>query len=248
MFLGLVRASALLPYSETRFGAIWTLLRPFIFLVVMVFIKNQSSSQMGEGVEYSLFLYAGLVLWWYLVDAIKSSSRSPFAYKGLITKIFYPRIITPAIPVVGRLLDLAIQASGVLFMMLLFWQFPGKNFWLLPIAIFNVFLLALGLGYLAAVATVAYRDTERILDYLLYIGLFISPVIYSPSLVPEDFRVLYGWLNPTVGPLSTFRAALYADSQLDVQSLVSSLIVSIILFIVGAVVFQRAQTRFAENL
>lgn len=248
MFLSLVRTSALLPYSETRFGYFWTLLRPFIFLAVMVFIKQQSASRMGEEVAYPLFLYAGLVLWWYVVDAVKASARSPFVYKGLIAKIYYPRVITPAIPVLGRLFDLAIQGGGVLLMMLVFWQFPGKNIWLLPVALFNVLLLALGLGYFFAVAVVVFRDTERILDYLLYIGLFISPVLYAPALIPEEYRSLYAWLNPTVGPLTAFRAALFSDVQMDFQPLVSSLVVSSILLVLGVAVFQHAQAGFAEKM
>lgn len=248
MFLSLIRTSALLPYSETRFGYFWTLLRPFIFLAVMVFIKQQSASRMGEDLPYPLFLYADLVLWWYVVDAVRASARSPFVYKGLITKIYYPRVITPAIPVLARLFDLAIQGGGVLFMMFLFWHFPGENFWLLPVALFNVLLLALGLGYLFAVAVVVFRDTERILDYLLYIGLFISPVLYAPALIPEEYRSLYAWLNPTVGPLSAFRAALFADAQMDFQPLVSSLVVSSILLVVGVAIFQRTQAGFAEKM
>jgi len=248
MFMSLVRASALLPYSETRFGYLWTLLRPFIFLSVIVFIKHRSGGQVGQEIQYPLYVYSGLVLWWYTVDAIKASARSPFEYKGLITKIYYPRIITPAIPVLGRLLDLAIQGGGVIFMMLIFRQFPGTNIWLLPVAILNVVLLALGLGYLFAVAVVAFRDAERIVDYLLYIGLFISPVLYTPALIPEKYRSLYAWLNPTVGPLTTFRAALFADIQMDFHPLLSSLVVSIILLVVGAAIFQRAQAGFVEKM
>lgn len=248
MFLNLVRTSALLPYSETRFGYFWTLLRPFIFLAVMVFIKQKSGSRMGEEVAYPLFLYTGLVLWWYLADAVKASARSPFIYKGLITKIYYPRVITPAVPVLGRLFDLAIQGAGVLLMMLIFWNFPGKDFWLLPVALFNVVLLGLGLGYLFAVAIVVFRDAERILDYLLYIGLFLSPVLYAPAMIPEDYRSLYSWLNPTVGPLTAFRAALFADVHMNFQPLVASLVVSSILFVVGVATFQRAQAGFAEKM
>ena len=248
MFLSLVRTSALLPYSETRFGYLWTLLRPFIFLSVIVFIKHRSGGQVGQEIQYPLYVYSGLVLWWYTVDAIKASARSPFTYKGLITKIYYPRVITPAIPVLGRLFDLAIQGAGILFMMLLYWQFPGKNFWLLPVALLNVLLLALALGYLFAVAIVAFRDAERVLDYLLYIGLFLSPVLYSPVIIPEEYRTLYAWLNPTVGPLTAFRAALFADVRMDYQPLVASLVVTCVLLVAGIAVFQRAQARFAEKM
>lgn len=248
MFLSLVRASALLPYVGTRFGYFLTLLRPFVFLAVMVFIKQRSDSQMGETIAYPLFVYTGLILWWYLVDAVKASSRSPITYKGLITKIYYPRIVTPAIPVFGRLFDLVIQGVGILLMMLLFWNFPGKNVWILPIVIFNIMLLALGLGYIFSVASIAFRDFDRVLDYMLYIGLFISPVLYAPAIIPAEYQEFYAWVNPVVGPLGAFRSALFADVEMNFRALFSSLFVSSILFVVGVSLFQRAQANFVEKM
>jgi len=103
MVSNLIRSSALLPYSNTYFSYLWTLLRPFIFLGVIVFIKQRSGGNMGEEIPYPLFLYSGLILWWYLVDAIKQSARSVFTYQGLISKIYFPRVIAPAVPVFGIL-------------------------------------------------------------------------------------------------------------------------------------------------
>lgn len=248
MFLNLVRSSALLPYSETKFGYFWTMLRPFIFLSVMVLIKQRSGGVMGENFAYPLFLYTGLVLWWYLVDSVKASARSPFLYKGLITKIYYPRVITPAIPVLGRLFDLLIQAVGILVMMLIFDHYPDSNILLLPVAVFNILLLSLGLGYLFSILVVAFRDTERILDYILYIGIFLSPVLYAPTIIPSEYRTLYIWINPTVGPLSAFRAALFSGVEFDNVSLIASLITSTVLFIIGTVWFQIVQHHFPEKV
>jgi lipopolysaccharide transport system permease protein len=248
MITNLIRASALLPYSETYFGYFWTLFRPFVFLGVIVFIKQRSGAHMGEGIPYPLFLYSGLILWWYLVDAIKQSARSVFTYKGLITKIYFPRIIAPAVPVFGRLFDLGIQAAGVAVMMVLFSRYPDSHIFLLPLVLLNVIVLCLGLGYLLAVASVAFRDMERILDYILYIGMFVSPVIYSIELVPPEYRDLYSWLNPTVGPLMAFRAVLFSGVQPDYPALVHSMIVSVVLLVIGMMVFQRVQATLAERM
>lgn len=248
MVANLVRASALLPYSGTYFGYFWTLCRPFIFLVVMVFIKHQSGSNMGEEIPYPLYLYSGLVMWWYLVDAIKQSARSPFTYQGLITKIYFPRIIVPCIPVLGRLFDMAIQIFGIVVMMFIFDCFPSGNIYLLPIVLINVLLLCLGLGYLVSVMMVAFRDVERILDYLLYIGLFLSPVLYTTRLIPKQFQDIYSWLNPVAGPLITFRAALFSGASPDYAALTHSLVVSILLSLVGLFLFQKTQNTLAERM
>lgn len=248
MVANLVRASALLPYSGTYFGYFWTLCRPFIFLAVMIFIKNRSGSNMGEEIPYPLYLYTGLVLWWYLVDAIKQSARSPFTYQGLITKIYFPRVVVPCIPVLGRLFDLAIQAVGIVAMMFVFDCFPDEHIYLLPIVMINVLLLCLGLGYLVSVLMVAFRDTERILDYLLYIGLFLSPVLYTTRLIPDEFRDLYSWVNPAAGPLLAFRAALFSGASPDYAALAHSLIVSTVLCVVGLYLFQKTQNSLAERM
>lgn len=248
MITNLVRSSALLPYSESSFGYLWTLLRPFIFLLVIVFIKQRSGGNMGEEIPYPAFLYTGLILWWYMVDAIKQSSRSVFTYKGLITKIYFPRIVAPAIPVFGRLLDLGIQVVGVVTMMIWFDLYPDEHIVILPLVLLNVMLLCLGLGYLLSVASVAFRDTDRIVDYVLYIGLFVSPVIYAIEIIPEEYRYLYSWLNPAVGPLMAFRAALFASVEPDYGALMRSITVSGILLVIGINVFQRVQATLAERM
>lgn len=248
MVMNLIRASAILPYSETYLGYIWTLFRPFIFLAVIVFIKKRSGGDMGEDIPYPLFLYSGLILWWYIVDAIKQSSRSAFAYKGLITKIYFPRIIIPAVPVIARLFDLGIQVVGVIVMMVIFSRYPDNNVFMLPLVFLNVIILCLGLGYLLAVVSVAFRDVERIVDYVLYIGLFMSPVLYAVRLVPPEYQDLYSWLNPTVGPLMAFRAVLFSGVQQNYQWLMHSMIVSVVLLIVGMTVFNRMQAMLAERM
>lgn len=248
MFANLVRASALLPYSESYFGYLWTLLRPFIFLAVMVFIKHRSGGSMGESIPYPLFLYSGLVLWWYCVDAIKQSARSIYTYKGLVTKIYFPRVIVPAVPVCGRLLDLGIQVAGVVVMMVIFDWYPDGHIFLLPLVLLNTMLLCLGLGYLLAVASVAFPDTERIVDYMFYIGLFVSPVIYAVKLIPDEYRALYSWLNPFAGPLMLFRSALFSGFQPDYPAILHSMLVSVTLFLIGVALFQRVQATLAERL
>jgi lipopolysaccharide transport system permease protein len=248
MIRNLIRSSALLPYSETYFGYFWTLMRPFIFLGVLVFIKNRSMANMGEEIPYPLFLYSGLILWWYVVDAIKQSARSSFSYKGLITKIYFPRVILPVVPVIARFFDFGIQGIGLIGLMIFYGHYPDSNILLLPLVFLNVSMFCLGIGLFFAVLSVAFKDTERILDYILYVGLFISPVIYAIDLIPADFRLVYSWLNPTVGPLMAFRAALFSGLTPDYTGLLHSFLVSGILLIFGYFIFQRMQVSLAERM
>lgn len=248
MIRNLIRSSALLPYSETYFGYFWTLLRPFIFLGVLVFIKNRSMANMGEEIPYPLFLFSGLVLWWYMVDAIRQSARSTFTYKGLITKIYFPRVIIPVVPVIARFFDLSLQAIGLIGLMVFYGQYPGGNILLLPLVFLNIGILCLGVGFLFSVLSVVLKDMERILDYVLYVGMFVSPVIYAIELIPPEYRMLYSWVNPTVGPLMAFRAALFSDLTPDYVAFFHSFVVSGILLLVGVVIFQRMQVLLAERM
>lgn len=249
LFWNLVRAAAVQPYRGMRAGYLWTLGRPFLFLVVLAFIKSRSNGDMGErDLPYPLFLYTGLVLWWYFVDALKQAARSPQTYRGLITKIYFPRIIIPAIPVFSRLVDLGIQAVGLVLMMLVYGRYPGTGIWLLPVVLVNVVLLCLGFGYLFAVASVVSRDAERILDYLLYVGLFLSPVLYTLALIPPEYRTVYTLLNPMAGPMSAIRSALFSGVPVDAGALAASLVTSAVLCVLGGIVYQKVQGTFAERM
>lgn len=248
MYFNLVRTAALKPYTGKSFGYLWTLLRPFIFLAVMVFIKHRSSGNMGDDIEYPLFLYSGLILWWYFVDALKQSSRSPNTYRGLITKIYFPRIIIPAVPVASRLFDLFIQITGIVGMMVYFGHYPGSDFYLAFFAVLNMVVLAMGFGYILSVTAIISPDVERILDYILYVGLFVSPVIYGLKLIPEQYQTLYIWLNPVAGPLLAFRAGLFSGFAFDINNLLISMLVSSVVLILGAFFYQRVQASLIERM
>lgn len=248
MFWNLVKSSALSPYADMALGFFWTFVRPFIFLLVIAFVRKQSNAQMGESIEYILFVYSGLVLWWYFVDATKQSARSFSRYRGLITKIYYPRIITPAIPVFARLFDLALQLLAAVPLMIYYGHFPDWHIVLLPLVIVHVLLIALALGYVFSIFAALLRDFERILDFLLYAAFFVSPVIFSAAIVPRDYFAMYSVLNPMAIPLEAFRAALFSGGVVEVQTWLISASVSLVWLIVGFALFFRYQDEIAERV
>jgi len=248
MFWNMVRSAALAPYANVVLGPLWTMLRPLIFLAVIVLVRRFSGASMGEPIHYSLYLYSGLVLWWYLVDASRQSSRSMFSYRGIVTKIYFPRIVAPAVPVVARLVDLAVQLAPLALFMGYHGQWPGVRLLLLPVVLLHAMLLCLGLGYLFGAMAALSRDADRVLDYILYVGLFLSPVIYSTQIVPAEYRLLYAVLNPAVGPLLAWRATLFDAVGLDTTLWLLSLLSTLVLLVAGAIAFARIERRLGESV
>lgn len=248
MFWNLVKSSALSPYADMAVGFFWTFLRPLIFLLVITFIRKQSNAQMGETVEYALFVYSGLILWWYFVDATKQAARSFSKYRGLVTKIYYPKVITPAVPVFARLFDLGLQLLAALPLMLLFNHFPDWNIALLPLVIVHVMVVSLALGYVFSIFSSFLRDFERILDFLLYTAFFVSPVIFSAAIVPQEYLGIYNLLNPMAVPLEVFRAALFSGGAIAVQAWILAADVALAGLVAGLVLFMRFQDEIAERV
>jgi lipopolysaccharide transport system permease protein len=245
----LILSSALQPYADTKLGYYWAVLRPFFFVYVMVFIKNISNPNMGEELPYPLFLYSGLILWWYFVDAIKQATKSLQSHRGLITKVYFPLIIVPVSAVVGRLFDLMLQIGGVLLMMVIYNVYPGaKTVPLLVLVVFHSVILALGFGLFFSILSIYFKDIERILDFSFYLGLFLSPVIYSSSIIPERIEDLYYWVNPFAGPLMYFRSALFSNVIIEWPIVFRSSILAVFVFTVGVFFFIKLQKRIGERL
>jgi lipopolysaccharide transport system permease protein len=246
MMWNLIKSSAVLPYTDLALGVFWTFVRPLLFLVVIVFIRNKSNAHMGETVPYPLYVFSGLIMWWYFTDAAKQSSRSLYRYRSLLTKVYYPRLITPIVPVVARLLDLFLQCVGAVVLMFCFQCFPGAPLALLPVLLAHVMLLALGLGMLFAVLSAAIKDFERILDFVLYLAFFISPVIFSSRLISGEYKYYYAFLNPMAGPLEAFRGVLFSSAAIDYGVWAASAASTVVIAIVGLLVFVRYGEALAE--
>jgi len=246
MLWNLIKSAALLPYADLALGIFWTFARPLIFVAVIVFIRNKSNAQMGETVPYALYVFGGLILWWYFVDATKQSSRSLYRYRGLLTKVYYPRLITPLVPVIARLFDLGLQLFAIIPLMLYFERLPNWHIFMMPLLVVHVAFLALGFGFLFSVLSAAIKDFERMLDFALYLAFFMSPVIFSLRIVPTEYRQAYAFFNPMVGPLEVFRNVLFGGESVDYAVWGLSALSTLFVTALGVLIFLRYEERLAE--
>lgn len=195
-------------YKQTIIGAAWAVLQPFATLVVFTVLFGYIAKMPTEGsTPYPLLVFAGLLPWQLFASSAGAISNSLVGNASLISKVYFPRLIVPASAMVVCLIDFAI--SLVLLMGLLIWfaYWPGWQVLLLPGFVAMAVLASLGPGLFIASLNVKYRDFRIVIPFIIQMGLYVSPVGFSSSVVPEQWRLLYS-LNPMVGVIDGFRWAV----------------------------------------
>jgi homopolymeric O-antigen transport system permease protein len=247
MLRAMVWRNVRLQFDEMYLGVVWACLRPLLYVAVFVAFKNLSSADTRVEIPYPLYVYSGLILWYYFVESATDSAGSVKLDAYLLTKVYYPRLITPLVPVIANVVTLGIAMAPLLGMMAWYGTIPSWRILLLPIVLLQLMALSMGVGMVVAANTLSNRDWERVMSFTLYLGLFVSPVIYAPEMIPERVRALY-FLNPTAGSLLAFRAALFASPTFPFWQWVYSLVCSLAVFALGVRVYRRAEAEMADHL
>jgi lipopolysaccharide transport system permease protein len=200
----------------------------------------------SDDIPYPLFALAGLVPWTFFANAVTTSGNSLLGNTALLTKVYFPRLLIPAAAVLAGLVDFAI-AFVFLGGLVLCYEIPlGWQLLLLPAVVVLLTLLAAGVGMWMAAVNVKYRDLRHALPFVIQLWLFVTPIIYPASIVPEKWRWLLA-LNPLAGLIEGFRAGLFGGS-LDWTALGLSAVVTLVLFFCAAGAFRRMERYFADLL
>jgi lipopolysaccharide transport system permease protein len=233
-------------YAQTVLGAAWAVLQPVLTTVVFTVIFGRFARLPSDGVPYPLFALAALVPWTYFNTAVSGASNSLLANTSLVTKVYFPRLIIPAAPVLAALLDLAVSLVALLAFMLLYGVYPSTAAVMLLVPSVLVMLLtAAGVGCWLAALNIQYRDVKYVVPFLLQLWMYASPVVYSLSLVPSQYRVAYA-LNPLAGAIAGFRAALLGTGAPSAVEFGVSLGMAMLVFAGGAAYFRRTERVFAD--
>jgi lipopolysaccharide transport system permease protein len=247
LFTALVWRNVRVEFDATRLGSAWAIARPILFTLVFVLFRGFSGANTYVDLPYALYVFSGLVLWMYFLDAATSSAGAIRLDSALLTKVYYPRLLTPLVPVVASLISIIIALVPLIAMMIWFGVRPGWEIILLPIVLIQAVALALGVGTLVSAISIENRDWERALAFLLSLGLWLSPVIYAPDMIPGVLRGLYH-LNPMVGLLLAFRAALFDTFPLALGDWLYSLGCSVAILALGIWAFRRTEANLADRL
>lgn len=194
-------------YKQTLLGAGWAVLQPLFTMIVFTIIFGKFAKLPSDGIPYPLFAYSVLMPWTFFSNALTTSSNSLVVSSGLITKVYFPRLIMPAASIFAGLVDFA--CSFVLLIVLLAWyRVPmTANVIILPLLVVMLMALAIAVGTWLSALHVRFRDVRYIVPFLVQFWLYATPIIYPASIVPERFRFVYE-LNPLVGIVEGFRVAL----------------------------------------
>jgi len=232
-------------YKQTVLGVLWALIQPAVTLAVFTFIFGKLAAMPSGGVPYPLLVLCGLLPWQLFAAAFSNASGSLVANTHLISKVYFPRLIVPLSSVAVALIDFVVML-GLLAALFAWWQFvPDWRVLLLPLFIGFTLLTAIGTGLWLTALTVKYRDFRFIVPFLLQIGLFLSPVGFSSTNLP-NWRHLYA-LNPMVGAIDGFRwCLLHGEPALDPLTLAISVGMTGLLLVSGLWYFRRTERTFAD--
>jgi len=231
-------------YKQTVLGAAWAIVRPFTTMVIFSLVFGQLAKMPSDGYPYPVFVYAALLPWTFFAGAIGASGQSLVVSAHLVSKVYFPRLIIPLSSVGAGLVDLLIS-TGILLLMML-WYGVGWTLNLLaaPLLMIAVVFIALGVGTLLSALTVAYRDFTHLTPFIVQIWMYVTPVIFPVSIVPERWQwVLY--MNPMTGLVEGFRSAFLGKS-FDVGGLTISCGIALVVFVLGVAYFEKVERRFAD--
>lgn len=234
-------------YKQTAIGVAWAIFQPFIMMVVFtLFFNKVAGIDSGSAVPYAIFSYSGLLFWNYFAQALSRSSESLVGNQGMITKIYFPRIILPFSTTIVGLVDFFFAL--IIFIGLLFYFDITPS--LLGIVLFLPMLLlsfiaASGLGMMLAALNVKYRDVRQALPFFIQTLLFLTPVIYPVSMVPERFQWLL-FLNPMTGVITTMRASILHEDTIPTGLVMISVASALLLFTIGLMYFKRRERKIAD--
>lgn len=232
-------------YKQTVLGASWAILQPFLTMVVFAIFFGRLAKVPSDGIPYPIFAYCALLPWQLFAHALTQSSNSLVMNERLITKVYFPRLIIPISAVLAGLVDFAIAFVVLLGMMLYYGIVPTLAALTLPLFLLLAIATALAVGLWLSALNVQYRDVRHTIPFLTQFWLFATPIAYSSSLVPEQWRALYG-LNPMAGVVEGFRWALLGNTGSMGPLVVVSALAVIVLLIGGLVYFRRMEKTFAD--
>jgi lipopolysaccharide transport system permease protein len=234
-----------LRYKQTALGVIWVILQPLIAALIFAVIFGVFAQLPTDGSPYLLFAFAGTIAWNLVSNAVNRAGNSLVGDSNLISKVFFPRMIIPMSAIAAVVVDFLIGLAVMGVLLLLYQQPLTPALLALPLFILLALVLSLGMSLLISALNVYYRDFMYILPFALQVWMYASPVAYSASIVPEALQPIYA-LNPMVGVILGFRWALLGEIAFPALALLFSVVGSVALLVIGALVFQRVQQSFAD--
>lgn len=232
-------------YKQTVIGVAWAILRPALTMLAFVGFRRLVGIG-GSSVPDAILVFAAVLPWQYVSTAVTEASSSLLGNANLISKVYFPRLIVPFAAVTTALADLVITLALLALLMVWYQVAPTVALLALPLFVLLATLLSFGIGLFLAALNVKYRDFRYVVPFVVQIGLFVSPIAFTTADVPERWRPIY-YLNPMVGVIDGFRwSILGPQSPLAIESLLATIVISVVVTLVAIWYFRRTERGFAD--
>lgn len=246
LFYFLAWRDVLVRYKQTVIGIIWAVLRPFLTMLVFTIIFGKLAKLPSGGAPYPIMVFAAMLPWQFFATSFSEAGNSLIANTNMISKVYFPRLVMPASSVIVCFFDFLISFVILLFLMLWYGFIPELRIITLPLFVIVAFAASLAAGIWIAALNVRYRDFRYIIPFIVQFGLYVSPVGFNSSIVPEKWLLLYS-LNPMVGVIDGFRWAILGDKyQLYLPGFLLSLSLITIILTTGIIYFRKTEKTFAD--
>lgn len=233
-------------YKQTVLGGAWAILQPFATMVVFTLFVGRLAGATDGATPYPLFVFAGLLPWFFFANSITAASQSVVSNQNLVTKVYFPRFLITVGSMGASLLDFVIAFGMLMALMLFYATVPSWTLVLAPIVFLTMVLPAIGLSALLSALTVTYRDFRHVVPFMMQVWMFATPIIYLP---PETVAgPTAQWLlplNPAYGLILNFRSVVLGQ-PFDYYAFAVSTAVGVLLFVVGCFYFRRVERGFAD--
>lgn len=245
LFYFLAWRDILVRYKQTVIGVAWALIRPLLTMLALTFVFEKLAKMPSGGVPYPILVFCGMLPWQFFSTAFAESGNSLVSNAGMISKVYFPRLVVPVSSVITSFVDFLISAVLMGVMMIYYGYTPGSSILLLPLFVLLAFATAFGSGLWVSALMVRYRDFRYIVPFVVQFGLYVSPVGFSSSVVPQEWRLLYS-LNPMVGVIDGFRWAILGETNIYWPGFGISVGAVLLLIISGICYFRRTERTFAD--
>lgn len=246
LFYFLAWRDILVRYKQTAIGVLWSVLRPFLTMVVFTLVFSKLAKLPSDNVPYPILVFAALLPWQFFSNAFTEAGNSLISNTNMISKVYFPRLVIPTSAVIVSFVDFLISGAIMVGLMAWYGYLPDWRILTLPFFILLAFAFAMGAGLWIAALNVEYRDFRYIIPFVVQFGLYISPVGFSSAIVPDTWRLLYS-LNPMVGVIDGFRwAILGGTTPMYWPGFLLSLTLVVMVFITGIFYFRRTEKSFAD--
>jgi lipopolysaccharide transport system permease protein len=234
-------------YKQTSIGVSWAILQPFLTMVVFTFVFGRFANFPSKNVPYPIFTYSALLPWTFFASAVGLASASLVSNRGLVTKVYFPRILLPLAGVAVPIVDFLLAFTVLVGLMAWFQVWPSWAIVLAPAFLAMAFLTALGVSLFLTAVNVRYRDVPYAIPFVLQIWLFLSGVVYAITSLPEKWQWVLA-LNPMTAVIAGFQWGVIGTARPEPGKTLVSIAATAVVLVAGLWYFRRSEPRFADTI